>query len=267
MHPKTKRRTAIVAVAGAVALGTSLAVASPSFGSQNPGTIAPESSGSSVVLTGAHSGTTTPIKHVVVIFDENVSFDHYFGTYPNATNTDGTRSREVEHPEGRQPDAEPAERQPEPLQPDAADPVPGADLRPGPQLHAGAAGLRQGRSPTSSRSTRASTPAHRRTGAARPGDGLLRRQHRHRAVELRAELRDERQQLRHHLRPVHPGRDQPDLRPDHGARWSPTRSGTKVSDSVVATRNSNGVGTGHQRPRPGLRRLLGRNHTDNGWRR
>ena len=32
----------------------------------------------------------TPIKHVVVIFDENVSFDHYFGTYPNAANTDGT---------------------------------------------------------------------------------------------------------------------------------------------------------------------------------
>src|ERR1700729_153704 len=34
--------------------------------------------------------TTTPIKHVVVLFDENESFDHYFGTYPYATNTDGT---------------------------------------------------------------------------------------------------------------------------------------------------------------------------------
>ncbi|MBN9633361.1 MAG: phospholipase, partial [Actinobacteria bacterium] len=34
--------------------------------------------------------TQTPIKHLVVIFDENISFDHYFGTYPNATNTDGT---------------------------------------------------------------------------------------------------------------------------------------------------------------------------------
>jgi phospholipase C len=30
--------------------------------------------------------TATPVKHVVVIFDENISFDHYFGTYPNATN-------------------------------------------------------------------------------------------------------------------------------------------------------------------------------------
>ena len=28
--------------------------------------------------------TATPIKYVVVIFDENNSFDHYFGTYPNA---------------------------------------------------------------------------------------------------------------------------------------------------------------------------------------
>jgi phospholipase C len=34
--------------------------------------------------------TRTPIKHVVVLFDENISFDHYFGTYPNAANTDGS---------------------------------------------------------------------------------------------------------------------------------------------------------------------------------
>ncbi len=33
--------------------------------------------------------TATPIKHLVVIFQENVSFDHYFGTYPNATNPPG----------------------------------------------------------------------------------------------------------------------------------------------------------------------------------
>lgn len=33
--------------------------------------------------------TTTPIKHVVVIFQENVSFDHYFGTYPMAPNPPG----------------------------------------------------------------------------------------------------------------------------------------------------------------------------------
>lgn len=31
----------------------------------------------------------TPIKHVVVIFEENISFDHYFATYPNAANPSG----------------------------------------------------------------------------------------------------------------------------------------------------------------------------------
>lgn len=33
---------------------------------------------------------SSPIRHVVVIFQENVSFDHYFATYPNAANTDGS---------------------------------------------------------------------------------------------------------------------------------------------------------------------------------
>jgi len=65
------------------------------------------SSLAALVLTGCGTGSapfitgsappavvsTTPqaaIKHVVVIFDENISFDHYFGTYPNAANTGGT---------------------------------------------------------------------------------------------------------------------------------------------------------------------------------
>jgi phospholipase C len=42
-------------------------------------------------ITAAGGGTYTPIKHVVVIFQENVSFDHYFGTYPNAANLPGER--------------------------------------------------------------------------------------------------------------------------------------------------------------------------------
>ncbi|HVX79066.1 MAG TPA: alkaline phosphatase family protein [Bradyrhizobium sp.] len=33
--------------------------------------------------------TKYPIKHLVVVFQENRSFDHYFGTYPNALNVDG----------------------------------------------------------------------------------------------------------------------------------------------------------------------------------
>jgi phospholipase C len=31
----------------------------------------------------------TPIQHLVVIYGENISFDHYFGTYPDATNPPG----------------------------------------------------------------------------------------------------------------------------------------------------------------------------------
>jgi phospholipase C len=33
--------------------------------------------------------TATKVKHLVVIFGENISFDHYFGTYPNAQNNPG----------------------------------------------------------------------------------------------------------------------------------------------------------------------------------
>ena len=38
---------------------------------------------------GWDPATTTPIKHVVIIFQENVSFDHYFATYPAAANPAG----------------------------------------------------------------------------------------------------------------------------------------------------------------------------------
>ena len=37
-------------------------------------------------VTITTSTSTTPIKHLVVIFQENVAFDHYFATYPNAIN-------------------------------------------------------------------------------------------------------------------------------------------------------------------------------------
>ena len=39
----------------------------------------------------AQAKTATPIRHLVVIFDENNSFDHYFATYPYAQpNLDGS---------------------------------------------------------------------------------------------------------------------------------------------------------------------------------
>src|SRR5690348_10455250 len=69
MHWSVRRTLAVVAAGGLCLAGTATAAAA---GPQ--------------VATRA---TATPITHLVVIFDENVSFDHYFGTYPSAANTDG----------------------------------------------------------------------------------------------------------------------------------------------------------------------------------
>ena len=41
---------------------------------------------------GASSGPASPIEHLVIIFQENVSFDHYFATYPVALNPKGEPS-------------------------------------------------------------------------------------------------------------------------------------------------------------------------------
>lgn len=41
------------------------------------------------VGAGAAVAPRTPIRHLVVIFPENISFDHYFGTYPVALNPPG----------------------------------------------------------------------------------------------------------------------------------------------------------------------------------
>ncbi len=52
-------------------------------GSSTTASAAPVSTAASALATA------TPIKHVVVIYQENVSFDHYFATYPTATNPAG----------------------------------------------------------------------------------------------------------------------------------------------------------------------------------
>jgi phospholipase C len=67
------RRTLAVTAAGALCLAGSVSAVAAAAVPAHP----------------AASSTATPIQHLVVIFDENVSFDHYFGTYPNAANTDG----------------------------------------------------------------------------------------------------------------------------------------------------------------------------------
>jgi len=76
-HRSTRRR--IAAATGATALAaTALTAGLVGVGA------GPASAGGD-----DHRGTATPIQHVVVIFQENVSFDHYFATYPKAANIPG----------------------------------------------------------------------------------------------------------------------------------------------------------------------------------
>jgi phospholipase C len=55
---------------------------------QSTGAKAPASISATASAADAFT-TATPIKHLIVIYDENVSFDHYFATYPTATNPSG----------------------------------------------------------------------------------------------------------------------------------------------------------------------------------
>ena len=77
----------IAAYGAATALAASL-IGGIGAASAQPagGAVAPASIGPSPAET---SQTATPIKHLVVIYDENISFDHYFATYPQATNPPG----------------------------------------------------------------------------------------------------------------------------------------------------------------------------------
>jgi phospholipase C len=68
MRKKLLALGATAVVAGATILGISMSGAAP---------------------TAALPAPTTPIEHVVVLFPENISFDHYFGTYPKAVNGAG----------------------------------------------------------------------------------------------------------------------------------------------------------------------------------
>lgn len=68
------------AMALLVALTTALGpTATPTFAASKP----------AQKVAAKAAATATPIQHLVVIFQENVSFDHYFGTYPVATNPKG----------------------------------------------------------------------------------------------------------------------------------------------------------------------------------
>ncbi len=82
-----------VAAAGAVVAsgGYALWAAQPTHVSAQVSVVTGQTSIVSGKDTSAAASlnTATPIKHLVVIFQENVSFDHYFATYPKAANPPG----------------------------------------------------------------------------------------------------------------------------------------------------------------------------------
>jgi phospholipase C len=89
---RRKRFRIMIAAGAAVALAGAAAVGATAAGASSARTYAGYHT-PALVPASAYADTNqtaTPVKHLVVIFDENVSFDHYFGTYPYAANTDGT---------------------------------------------------------------------------------------------------------------------------------------------------------------------------------
>jgi phospholipase C len=165
---RRKRLRPYLAALGVLALGAGAAVgaSAASASTASPNAFAGYKAPSTVSSVLYRNNTTTPIKHVVVIFDENESFDHYFGTYPYAANTDGTTFTAKpgtptvnglytkitkSGPVGPLLTSNPNEYNPQRLTS-----LRGAHLRPEPRLHAGAGRRRQ-----------------RQDGQVRPGDRVL----------------------------------------------------------------------------------------------
>jgi phospholipase C len=83
-----KNRKLKTALLSTVAL-FAVAVASISIGPVIAGQNNNDKAGKNPAVDPNTLKTKYPIKHLVVLFNENISFDHYFGTYPNALNPEG----------------------------------------------------------------------------------------------------------------------------------------------------------------------------------
>ena len=81
-----KRRSLLLSSTAGLLACVLCAAATPAIAAST-GAVAPAGPSAPQPQDAAH--TATPIKHLVVIFNENVSFDHYFATYPKAANPPG----------------------------------------------------------------------------------------------------------------------------------------------------------------------------------
>ena len=173
------------------------------------------------------SQTTTPIKHVVVIFQENISFDHYFATYPYAKNlagepkffalpgtpsVNGLNSYLLNH-------------NPNASNPFRISPAQAGQCDQDHNYRDEQRAFNNGLMDKFVEFTGNPGPDRWQTELqCEPGDGLRRREFGHGSLELCAVLCHERQQLWHDLRAVNAGRTQSRLRPDPRVRPRPEKS-------------------------------------------
>jgi phospholipase C len=202
---------------------------------------------------------------VVVIFDENISFDHYFGTYPKAANTDGTKFKAKGTPKVERPAHAGLLRRTRTLQARSGSRHSQAltcdqNHSYGPEQYA----YDGGKADKFVENTEV-TSAPGLIRRARPGDGLLRRQHRHRAVELRPALRAERQLVHSGYGPSTPGALNLISGQTHGVSPSSppprTRSRPTPYPATVASPDAKGVGTVINDPDPAFDDCSDKNHT------
>jgi phospholipase C len=89
------RRYPAILAAGVLAVGAAVGATVASASTSQTGADTANSAATPATAPASYykvvAPTRTPIKHLVVLFDENISFDHYFGTYPYAANTDGSK--------------------------------------------------------------------------------------------------------------------------------------------------------------------------------
>jgi phospholipase C len=162
------------------------------------------SSGFGPASARADGPTSTPIRHLIVLFQENVSFDHYFATYPHAENLPG------EIPFHALPGTPTVNGLTETLLLHNPNSAPPQRLD---RAHAATCDQDHDYSAEQKAFDRGLMDKFvENTGDADSGCD--------RAVELRPAFRDERRLLRLDLRAVHAGRARPRLRPDarRGAR-------------------------------------------------
>src|SRR3984957_5937350 len=93
---RVKLKPILLSTAAVIAMTATVTSTGSGAGNSPAGQLAPVGSLLDDVVSGKTPAATagqlkakTPIKHLVVVFNENRSFDHYFGTYPNAINPEG----------------------------------------------------------------------------------------------------------------------------------------------------------------------------------